>query len=165
MKKLYILLIIAMMLSGCRGPEVFETMNDLYYQPPMQKPAQVQIKLPEDAALATVSGEAGQLYLCQDYTVAVQTMAAGDLSATLQDVTGYNAQQLQMVTTEKEGLTRYTYAWACAGESGDGICRGVTLDDGCFHYTLTIMGSAEQAADMECAWQEIMDSFHLCTGQ
>lgn len=164
MRKLVIFLLGVLFLTGCGDPKVFETMSDLYYVPEAASAAQTAVQLPDNAVIAVAgSKESGRIYLCDGYTVAVQTLSSGNLDTTLRAVTGYARQKLQLMKRQDGDLTRYECAWVSAGEGGDQVARTVILDDGTYHYTLTVMGGAEQAGHLAQVWQAITDSFTLRT--
>lgn len=161
MRKLCAALLLALLLAGCGAPKDFETMTDTYEIPRAAIAQQPVMYMPEEAALTVSSSEcAGSLYLCDGYTVAVQTLESGDLSATLRAVTGYSGEEL-LVMQRFEDPVRYECAWAAAGEGGDQVGRTVILDDGSYHYTLTLMCDARDAGELAQTWQEILDSFGL----
>lgn len=164
MKKCLITVLLVCFLAGCRSPESYETMTDLYYTPQLPEPAEISVWLPENGALSEMeNGESDVLYLCDGYTVSLQTMESGDLDATLCAVTGYGKNALHGIGWEQNGLARYECAWASAGEGGDQVGRTVVLDDGNYHYVITVMGQAELAGAMTETWQAIMDSAALNT--
>ena len=161
MKKISAVLLLAVLLAGCGAPKDFETMSDTYEIPRSAVVQQPVMYMPEEAALTVSSSEcAGSLYLCDGYTVAVQTLEAGNLNATLRAVTGYSGEEL-LVMQRFENPVRYECAWAAAGEGGDQVGRTVILDDGSYHYTLTLMCGAELAGELAQTWQEILNSFTL----
>lgn len=158
MKKL-LFLMLALLLGGCASRETFETVEDWYYTPAVSAAA-VRVELPEDAAVATQS-DGGSLYLCDGYSLCLQTLEGGDLNRTLQTVTGFPIEKLQLLGTATEDTKRYDFVWAAAGEGGDQLCRGAVLDDGSYHYTLCVIAQAEEAGKLEACWQEIFRSFTL----
>ena len=164
MKKCLMTVLLLCFLTGCRSPEAYETMTDLYYTPQPPEPAQITLWLPENGALSVMESEdAGTIYLCDGYSVSLQTLEAGDMDATLCAVTGYAADALRGISWEQNGLSRYECAWATTGEGGDQVGRTVVLDDGAYHYVITVMGQAELAGAMAETWQAIMDSAALDT--
>ncbi len=164
MKKILVAILLMSLLSGCKAPEPFETMTDLYYTPETPQPAKISVWLPENTVSEVLKNEdSGTIYLCDGYSVALQTMAAGDLDATLQAVTGYSADSLRGISWKQGTLGRYECAWASAGESGEQISRTVVLDDGTHHYAVTVTGPAPEAAAMAATWKTIMDSVALDT--
>ena len=122
---------------------------------------QVSLTLPDDATIQTIAGTEGKLYLCDGFTVTVQTLPGGDLSRTIADTTGYDLSRLTLMETEKDGIRCYRCSWATAGEGGDQAARTLILDDGSFHYAITVMASAEKAGALADTWQEILHSVSL----
>lgn len=164
MNRILICLLCACLLSGCKSPEAYETMTDLYYAPETPEPAQITLWLPETGALSVLENEeTGKLYLCDGYSVWVQTFPSGDMNATLCAATGYDRSQLHGIGWERDGVARYECAWASAGEAGDEIGRTVVLDDGDYHYVVTVMGQADLAGSLAETWMEITDSVALDT--
>lgn len=159
MKKLVVLLAFVLLLSGCADQSVFETLSD---QPDAQVLApvrQLQVALPKEASAPTLqSEEAGKLYLCDGYTLSVQTMDGGDLDATLRSLTGFSKDQLTVMTTEKHGIRRHDCVWSAAGEGGDHVARAVILDDGNYHYAVTVMADFAAAGDLADTWKSILDT-------
>lgn len=163
--RIVILMAVALLLlAGCGAPEEFETMLDVSYEQPVQTAAAIDLALPEEAAACFVGDpQAGTVYLCTDYTVSVVTLPGGDLDATLRTVTGFGADRLQPVQVYDGESKRYHCAWTAVGEGTEQTCRAVILDDGAYHYALTVMADSEKAGELQPAWQQLMDSFGLRT--
>lgn len=152
----------AVLLAGCSQPQAFETMSDVYEQPEVADAAQILLELPEDAATPTMTGEDGAvLYLCDNYCITVQTVPAGDLDATLRQTTGYARDQLQLMEQQDGNCKRYSCVWAAAGEGEDQIGRAVILDDGSYHYVVSVMAGASQAGELSEVWQRLFKSIRL----
>ena len=162
MKKCWIILVLTLFLSGCGAQETFETVSDVYDVPAMAQMQQVELALPEEAALPSMeSDDAGKLYLCDGYTLTVQTLEGGDLDSTLRQTTGFGRDQLTLMETQKNGTTRYDCVWSAAGEGGDHIGRAAVLDDGSYHYVVSVMAQADTAGELADTWQDILDSVAL----
>lgn len=162
MKQILMILLCVCLFSGCTDPKTFETMSDLYYAPATPPPGEISVWLPEGSALSTMENdEGGKLYLCDGYTVSVQTAVSGDLDATLCSATGYGKEKLNGISWKQGDLSRYECAWAAAGESGDQVGRTVVLDDGSYHYVVTILGEADLAGAMTDTWAAITASVAL----
>ena len=159
MKKLCCLLIFVLFLTGCQSVQTFETMEDVYAPQAQSAPRQVELALPQD--VQTVAGANGRLYLCDGYAVTVEIFASGDLSSTLQQLTGFSPDALTMLQTMASDTRRYACAWSAAGESGDTVGRAVVLDDGQHHYCVTVMGQADDAGKLAETWQELLNSVQL----
>ncbi len=159
MKKWMMLWICLGMLSGCAGP-TFETLGRVDHvsatQPPM---GQFLLQLPKEAAVLSSAGE-NSLYICDGYTLALQTFSAGDLNATVRLISGYSLDQLTVIESGAQ-VKRYDLAWTAVGETGHQICRAAILSDGLYHYTLTLMADAEQVVLTREAWEQVLSSFCL----
>lgn len=162
MRKMWIFVMAAVLaLAGCADQEVFEQVQDVY-APQSQNPAQVMVTLPDDAAAPAMgSEENGELYFCDGYTLTVQTLAGGDLDRTLQAMTGFRSDGLTVLETTVSGLDRYECVWSSAGEGGDQVGRLLLLDDGAYHYVVTVMADAEAAGDLRDTWDAIFGSVSL----
>lgn len=164
MKKLILALSVMFLLAGCGGQKTFESVSDENLQPAIASLQQLKLELPAEAAVpAMESDDQGKLYLCDGYTLTVQTMEAGDLDRTLRQVTGFSQERLAVMKTEENGIKRIQCVWTAAGEGGDHIGRALILDDGNYHYTVTVMAQSALAGELTQQWQTILDSAMLST--
>ena len=162
MRKLLCVVFAALLLCGCGARETFETLADVYV--PEEEIAQkVGVSLPGEAVLETLYTDGGRLYLCDGYTVAVQTLPGGDLQRTVKEISGYEKDKIHLVETKQDTLTRYHMVWTCAGEGGDSVARAVIVDDGSYHYAVTVMAAAQNAGTLTDTMQEILNSVTLRT--
>ena len=160
-KKLWIIGALAMLLCGCGAQETFETIGQIE-QPVQPKPWSAMYELPEDAGKPVIEGEnEGALYMCKDYSISIQTLPGGDLNRTLQQCTGFSADNLQIMHTKAETADRYDTAWAASSENGDQVGRLTVLDDGHYHYVLAVMADAQKAGQLAEAWQTLFRSFYI----
>ncbi len=162
MKKAGILLALLLLLTGCGGREAFETVEDVY-APQTETAKKLTLTLPDDAAVTTLSGSGGTLYLCDGFTVAVETHAGGDLNRTIKNITGYARDRLTVIRRDKDGITAYRCVWTSAGEGGDQVGRCLILDDGAFHYAVTVMADAADSTEIEEAARALFASVILRT--
>ena len=163
MKKLLLVFLVMVLLTGC-SLQTFETVDDLNDVPAIAKPATLLIDLPEEAAAPAMEGSSGTLYFCGDYEIMVEVMPSGNLDSTLQTLTGFGSDELELMTTERCGADCYEGAWSAAGEAGDHVGRVLILDDNQFHYCVSVMASAENAGSCAEEWNEILDSVALAEG-
>lgn len=161
MKKLMIIGLLLVLLSGCTSQEAFEQVSDVWVpETPMAR--EVSLSLPEDVSVEVMENDnSGKLYMCDGYTVSLHTTVSGDLDRTLREFTGFSKDNLQVIETKIGKLKRYDCVWSAAGEGNDQISRMSILDDGNFHYVLTATGDASSIKELNSVWQKIFQSFSL----
>ena len=161
MKKYCLLLLMSLLLCGCKQQETMETISDEMLLPVMAQPKNIAVALPGEAALPVVENDAGRIYLCDEYEIVLQTLDGGDLDQTMQTVSGMERDQLTMMETVTDDVTRYEFVWTSAGERGEQLGRGVILDDGSYHYCLSVLHNAEKADKSQINWNQVFGSFRL----
>lgn len=162
MKKCGLLLIaLALVLTGCAAEETFETIADEQAAPVIAQQRQIYVELPDAAASPAVESDSGRLYLCGDYEILIQTLEGGDLDGTLQTLTGFQRDALTVMETWQDGCACYEFVFASAGETGDLVGRGMILDDGSYHYCLTVLAEADKAAENQAFWDSMFQTFRL----
>ena len=163
MKKVVFLLMLMFALCGC-SVQTFEKVEDPNDVAVLAKPATLLLDLPEEAAAPTMQGETGTLYFCGDYDITVEIIPSGNLDKTLQTLTGFERKELDLMQTVRCGAECYEAVWSAAGEAGDHIGRVLVLDDGSYHYCVSIMAMAEDAGETGKSWNKIMESVALFEG-
>ena len=98
MKKLCFLLVLMMCLSGCVRSErpVMETVADELIEPAAAEPKPMSVWMPDGAAAQTVAG-AGECYTWGECELRMQTLAGGDIRATLEQLTGLSPDRLTVM--------------------------------------------------------------------
>lgn len=162
MKKILCLVLLALLLAGCGAEPTFETIGDLQVQTASAPAQQIFLDLPKNAKLETM-GAQGQdkLYLCDGFTVSVQTLEAGDLDRTLRSATGYGKEELTLMQTGAADSKIYRCVWAAAGEGQTQVGKTCIVDDGSYHYVLTVMVPEEDAGRLNEQVQSVLDSFQV----
>jgi len=161
MKKYLWILLPVLLLCGCTAQETMETISDEILLPVMAQPRDISVQLPGETALPVVENDAGRIYLCNEYEIVLQTLDAGDLQSTMQILSGMDREQLTVMETFSEDVTRYEFVWTSAGEQGEQLGRAVILDDGTYHYCLSVLRSAEKADKSQINWNQVFGSFRL----
>lgn len=162
MKKCIIVLFFVLLLTGCSAAQTYETLGDVeHVSATLPDPQQIMLQLPTDASVLTSAANEGTMYLCGDYTILLQTLQSGNLPATVQTLSGFTPERLTMLQSRCGNHDRYDWVWTAAGEAGDTLCRAAVLDDGVYHYALTVMASAEDAGSLTDDWNELFSSFCL----
>lgn len=156
MKRLWIMLLLCALLSGCGSAPTFETLGDDIHQAVVTLKETV-IAVPEGAK--EVACENGSYWLCDAYDLQAQILPGGDLEATVQALSGHDASALTVMTSAMGEMVRYEWVWTAMSEGGSMLCRSLVLDDGAYHYCLTAMGPADQGQSMTDQWNAIFSSF------
>ncbi len=158
MKRWFWILLPVLFLWGCTSEETMETVSDEWLVPAMAQPREVSLRLPENIAMPVLEQDGRKLYLGEDYEIAVETLISGDLNATVQTLSGYEKDQLTVLETQQGDTSRYDFVWATTGEEGNLLGRAVILDDGEYHYCMSVLRAAEEA---QIVWQDVFGSFSL----
>lgn len=161
MKKCIVFLLVSVLLSGCGTAATFETVADEWVQDVAAPLREILLTLPEEAAVPVSESETGKLYQCDGYEIAVQILEAGDLDATMRSVTGYSRDALTVLQTAADDSKRYDLVWSCMGEQGDQVGRARVLDDGNYHYVLSVLAEADRAAELEYVISGLFGSYAL----
>lgn len=156
MKMLMMILCLCALLCGCAAAPTFETLgDDIHNQSVTVKEAVAMIPAGAEAYVC----ENGTLWVCEDFDLQLQTLQAGDISETVQTLSGFLPEELTVMTGSFEDLDRYEWVWTAMSDEGELICRAVILDDGRYHYCLTAMGPAAIGSDLTDQWNPIFTSF------
>ena len=158
MKFLMGICLMGILLSGCQAEETLETVNDEWLVPVMAQPREISVRLPEDALLPVLEQDDRMLYMAQGYEIMLETLSAGDLNATVQTLSGYEKDQLTVVKTRQVDVDRYEFVWTTAGEQGERLGRAVILDDGMYHYCMSVLRDSD---DTRIVWRDVFGSFSL----
>lgn len=161
MKKLFVYLALLPLLAGCAGKPMMETVADVWDVPAMAEPREILVDLPENAAAGVMESDAGRMYLADDYEIFLETMASGDLDATLRALCGRGKEELTVMETQQGDYKRYEFVWAAAGETGEQLGRAVILDDGNYHYCLSVLRPANPEVPSQVVWSQVFQSFSL----
>ena len=140
MKKFVFLLVLMLCLAGCGEEPVMETVADPVVEPVLAEPQALSVWLPEEAAAQTMAeGETGECYTWGECELRLQTLAGGDIRATLEQLTGLSPDALTVMGYQREGLQLYQTVWSSAGEEGITLGRCMVADDREFHYCLSLL--------------------------
>lgn len=161
MRKWVLLGLLALLLTGCGAEETFETVADEQVLPAMAQPMEIMVNLPGETAMPAMESDNGRSYLAGDYEIHIQTLEAGDLNRTVKALSGFEKDALTVMETDQDGMRRYEFVWCCTGEEGDRLGRAVILDDGSYHYTMTVLRNADTTEHSQIVWADVFASFSL----
>jgi hypothetical protein len=152
------MLLLAAILCGCKAEETLETVSDEWIVSAMAQPREISVRLPENTVLPVMEQDGRRMYMGQDYEIMLETMAAGDLRATIRSLSGYEQEQLTVLETHQGDCSRYEFVWTTAGEQGDRLGRAVILDDGTYHYCMSVL---REPGETLIVWRDVFQSFSL----
>ena len=74
---------------------------------------------------------------------------------------GRGKEELTVMETQQGDYKRYEFVWAAAGETGEQLGRAVILDDGNYHYCLSVLRPANPEVPSQVVWSQVFQSFSL----
>lgn len=157
----WIILALMLLLTGCQAVPTFETLGNVYAHQEVPEQRTFSLELPAEAAAQTMTGETGTIYFCDGYEIVLEILSAGDINGTVQTLSGFDADALTVMQTKSSDHNCYECAWTSAGEAGFQVARTKILDDGVWHYCLTVFAPADNAGELQKTWQQLFDSFGL----
>jgi len=159
--KMLILLMIVLILTGCSPAQVYETVTDELVVPVSAQPREIRFDLAQEPVLPAMESDGGQLFLCGDFDVMVQTLEAGNLSDTVYRISGFLPEELTLIQTGDADVDKYEFVWTSVSDSGHLIGRATILDDGNYHYVLSATVDAQLIEEYQEIWNGIFESFKL----
>lgn len=160
MKRWMVLPVLMALLTGCSSENAFESVEDVYAPQELTASACLAVSLPE-AEHTELELDGAKLCVYEDFEVMILTLPSGNLDATLQEISGYDASELTVMNTVEGVNRRFDTTWASAGEGGDLVGRATVIDDGSFHYAISVMAKAENAGSLSDDWNQLFSSVSL----
>ena len=68
---------------------------------------------------------------------------------------------LTVLETRQGDIDRYDFVWTMAGETGDRLGRAAILDDGNYHYCMSVLRDAQNPKMSQIVWSDVFASFTL----
>lgn len=163
MKKVLLFVMVAVFLGGCAAEPVYETIgNAMEDTLPVGAPGTIELTLPEDAEMQVIDGESGsKSYRIGDMELWTQVCEGGDISDTLEQVTGIRSDALTVMEYQLDEMSCNEIAWITNTDEGSLVCRTAVLDDGNYHYCISLMMPEENAQELSTSFSEIMDGVSI----
>lgn len=161
MGKLVVMILLGCFLCGCAGQEVMETVADELVVPALAQLREISVSLPDNAVAPAAGNGGAQIYYSDDYEIVLETVSSGDLNGTIRAMSGYGPEKLTIVQTRRNGADCHEFVWACAGETGERLGRGIILDDGHYHYCMSVLRDVPGEEKSQIVWDQVFSSFTL----
>lgn len=119
----------------------------------------IAVGLPETALTDEVEG--CRRYETQSLQVEVSTFFASDFDDAIHRLSGFSADKLTILQTQRFGLPEYQFAWYCQTEEGGKLCRADMVMDGmtCYAVVCCAPENGGEAAREEA--RQVFSSFGL----
>ena len=141
LKRFFMLFLVCLLLFGCAAkPEpVWETVADELEEDVWWEDSAFRIVIPVASDVTqdeTSPARMRTVYTQQDgeYELFTNRFLASDLSGAVRQLTGYEADELQMIETSRYGMPEYRFAWYREAADGGRVCRADLLQDGQVFY-------------------------------
>jgi len=153
-------LMLVAVLCGCNG-ELYEVVGDVSTIEPDITPQKVRFEVPKDENITVMNTDKGVLYLGENYDISLQICPSGNLDQTMRAVTGYSRKQLAITELSEKNVDRYVCAWSAVSDEGELVGRCTILDDGRFHYCLTVLVKADMAGELRNTVDAVFADYSL----
>lgn len=155
-----------LMLSGCGAVQtVWETVDDTLPNEvgTLREAYTISFDVPLDAADNLSDDGARRVYMGGDggYEISAETIAAESIDTITRQLSGFSAEQLQIVTTRRFGMPEYQFAWYASGDEGGRLYRADVLMDGTYGYALVFSVSESAGARYAQTAEQVFASFNL----
>ena len=115
--------------------------------------------MPPDTGKTVLAGAQGRVYFCDGYEIAIETFTGGDLRRTVKSISGYDYENITIFETAvSPGMKRYEFVWTSAGAEGDQVGRSVIMDDGVYHYCVSMIANSDEVGSLQSVWQEVLQT-------
>lgn len=152
-------------LTGCSHP-AWETVEDpaeavssVHW---IDEAYRVEISLPE--GIEPVFEEKAQtLYSSQhgDFEIQTRTYLASSPDEAIQSLTGYEAQALTVLQTQRSGMPEYRFAWIAQGEQGSRVCRADLVMNGTECYAVVCSTNEDAGNAYQDQMRYVFSTFGL----
>lgn len=158
-------LCLAAILCGCQAETQWETVDDdvVSVSAEVKEPYVITFGVPNDSSAAPLSEENRSLYVQEngDYEILSDVISAYSLDDAVRQVSGFGADEVNLLKTKRFGLPEYRFAWTASSDEGDYVSRASLVEDGEYYYALVFsvregMGTAYD----DCA-EAVFASFGL----
>jgi len=135
------------MLTGCAAVPTYETIGNVWGNTPMEQvPASIEFGLPDDVQMEVMeTTDSCKSYQVGDWMLWTEIHAGGDLLATMEMLTGLDADRLNIISYPQGRYQCHETAWSVCAEEGEYAVRTVVIPYGQYHYCLSLKAPVQDA--------------------
>ena len=162
MKKGIVWIMLMLLLTGCSSETTYETIGNVWEE---SEPTAVQgtmdFALPEGARMEVLEENGSKYYSVGNWEIWTQVYPSGNIRSTIELVTGLEPDMPTVVRQQVEDMTCHETAWSTTGEDGMKAARTAVLDDGNYHYCISVMVPESDAEEVGDFFTQILDSVSI----
>lgn len=152
-----VLVLCAALLSGCAAQPVWETVQDT--EMTAEPMYELVVELPE-GAVETASRDGETLYEADGMEITTAVFLAQDEGAAVRALSGYEADRLTIMQTERDGLPEYRFAWVSETEEGGRLSQASLIMDGMQCYAV-VCSAPEESSGFGDRCRQVFAGFRL----
>lgn len=156
-----LLLITALVLSGCTAEPTFETIGNVWENSHAEElPASIEFGLPDDIVMEVMESDDNcRSYQIGDWMLWTEICNGGDIAATMKMLTGM--EDAEMISHPSGMYSCHETAWAVTEEEGEYVMRAAVIPKGAYHYCLSMKAPVEDARQMGEVFSQILENVYL----
>ncbi len=160
-----IVLILTLLLCGCRAEPDWETVDDAAVQvsATVEPPYIITYGVPADASMEPLSARNRGLYVGEggEYEIMSDVISAASLDDALRQISGFGLDELDVIETSRFGLPEYRFAWSSASDEGEYVSEASLVQDGGYYYALIFSTRQGLSGKYDDCAEEVFASFGL----
>ena len=157
--KWWILISCLFLLTGCSAQPVWETVEDGVIAAARQTDYDLLLPLSDQAEIiGTRNGDT--LYQMGSMEILATTFYAADYQSAVKHLSGYEAENLNILQTSRFDMPEYQFVWCSQSEDGGMVYRADLLMDGMTCYAV-VCGAPETDDTFQDSVRQVFSAFGL----
>ncbi len=158
--------VLAAACCGCASDAVtWETVDDEIVEAsgPAEEPYIITFGVPSDVDANPLTDGSRSLYVQEDgdYEILSDVVTAPNHDAAIEQVSGFPADELDVLETTRFGLPEYRFAWVSESDEGSYVSQAAVVEDGNYYYTLVFSAREEVGNAYDSCAEEVFASFGI----
>lgn len=158
-------LVLAAVCCGCASTTTWETVDDeiVAASGPAEEPYIITFGVPEDVNLEPLSEGSRNLYVQKDgdYEILSDVVTAPNADEAICQVSGFDAEDLDVMETTRFGLPEYRFAWVSESDEGSYVSQAAVVEDGSYYYVLVFSAREEAGNTYDSCAESVFASFGI----